>query len=208
MESPKNQIEMMVVIPDNILVAYNEPHRFYHNLDHLHYMINRLMVFFPYLTKEQIDAIIWALYYHDIVYHIPRLEEASNEQLSAQAFERDHGDHSLVDAISAAIVFTETHILPPESERMTYGSPRHFWTIIEHVIDLDLWALSDEPAYLINNERIKTEVGATDEQWREGRGAWLVNFLQRDQIYYTEIGKTREAEARRILEADLKALRG
>ena len=201
-EAPKNQIEMMVVIPNNILVAYNEPHRFYHNLEHLHYMINRLMVLFPYLTKEMLDAIIWALYYHDYIYNIPG-GPVSNERMSAECWMDDHGDHRFANEIFDTIIATETHILPKDLDLECY-----YGRIVSHVIDLDLWALSDEAAYIINNERIKTEVGATDEQWIEGRGNWLENFLQRDQIYYTEIGKTREAEARRILEADLKALRG
>ena len=208
MEAPHNTINHIIVIPDNVQIAYTEEHRYYHDIDHLHYMVARLLALFPHLPKEVMDAILWALFYHDIVYHIPRQEEHSNEFLSAEAFKQDHGDHSLIDAIYHAIIFTETHILPPEDERMIYGSPRHFWTVVEHTIDLDLWALSDEDAYLKNNEKIKKEVGATDEQWREGRGAWLTEFLKRDQIYYTPLGKTREAEARRILQEDLRTLGG
>ena len=199
--APEHQIDHVIVLPDNVIAAYTEPHRKYHDIDHLHYMINRLLAFFPKLSKEIMDAIMWAIFYHDIVYHIPG-QEKSNEELSAGLFLNDHFENPLSLVIARAIRCTKTHIL---DEKWNDGSP--FWTIVSHLIDLDLWALSDEKEYLKNNAKIKAENNATDEQWIEGRGKWLEGFLERDQIYYTDLGKTREAEARRILEADLADLR-
>ena len=201
-ELPHNQINHVIVLPDNVITAYTEPHRKYHDIDHLHYMINRLLAFFPHLNKETIDCILWATMYHDIVYNIPASPDGTNEDLSADLFLKDHGDHTWAEYIAIAIRHTRTHILPKTRERGLV------WTITEHLIDLDLWALSDEEEYLKNNAKIKAENNATDEQWIEGRGKWLEGFLERDQIYYTDLGKTREAEARRILENDLKSLRG
>ena len=198
--APHNQIDHVIVLPDNVIAAYSEPHRFYHDIDHLHYMINRLMAFFPHLTKEMSDAILWAIFYHDIVYHIPG-QTVSNEDQSADLFLYNHIENPLSFVIARAIRCTRTHIL---DEQWNNGTP--FWTIVSHLIDLDLWALSDEEAYLQNNEKIKRENNATDEQWIEGRSKWLEGFLERDRIYYTELGQSREAEARRILEADLASL--
>lgn len=201
LELPHNQINHVIVLPDNVIAAYTEPHRKYHDIDHLHYMINRLLAFFPHLNKETIDCILWAIMYHDIVYNIPASPDGSNEDLSAALFLEEHGDHTWAEYIAIAIQHTRTHILPKNRKLGLV------WTITEHLIDLDLWALSDEAEYLKNNAKIKAENNATDEQWIEGRGKWLEGFLERDQIYYTDLGQTREAMARRILEADLADLR-
>ena len=201
LELPHNQINHVIVLPDNVLAAYSEPHRKYHDVDHLHYMIQRLLAYYPDLSRTVIDCILWAIMYHDIVYHIPMSNDGSNEDLSAELFLREHGDHGWADDIAIAIRHTRTHILPQGRKQGL------LWTITEHLIDLDLWALSDEEAYLQNNAKIKSENNATDEQWVEGRGAWLTGFLKRDQIYYTDLGKTREKDARRILEADLASLK-
>jgi len=196
-----NQIDHVIVLPDNVITAYTEPHRKYHDLDHLHYMINRLLAFYPNLSKMVMDCILWAIMYHDIVYHIPTSNDGSNEDLSAELFLKDHGDHNWAEYIAIAIRHTRTHILPRDRK------PGLVWTITEHLIDLDLWALADEEAYLQNNVKIKAENGATDEEWIEGRSKWLEGFLERDQIFYTDLGTTREEYARRILEADLASLR-
>ena len=201
-ELPNNQINHVIVLPDNVIAAYSEPHRFYHDLDHLHYMINRLMAYYPELTKEMIDAILWAIFYHDIVYHIPT-QFISNEDLSAEQFLVHHGDHKHASAIAKAIRCTKTHTLDLDEPM-----DEDFSIIVRHLIDLDLWALSDEEEYQKNNAKIKRENNATDEQWIEGRGKWLEGFLEREFIYYTDLGITREDEARRILEADLESLRG
>lgn len=202
MELLHNQIDHVIVLPENVLAAYSEPHRKYHDVDHLHYMINRLLAFYPNLSKTVMDCVLWAIMYHDIVFNIPTSNDGSNEDLSAELWLREHGDHSWAEYIAIAIRHTKTHILP-------HGRKQGLvWTIAEHLIDLDLWALSDEKAYLQNNAKIKAENNASDEQWIEGRGAWLTGFLERDQIYYTDVGKEHEGEARRILEADLTSLKG
>ena len=185
------------LIPTNVYEAYSEPHRKYHNVAHLEYMLDKLYVFYPHLDKELHDAVVWAILYHDIVYDIPA-KEISNEKRSALQFLKEHIDEPNAFVIAHAIECTETHILNKFD-----GLPG---SVVHHLVDLDLWALSDEEAYAKNNISIKLENNATDEQWRKGRGAWLTKFLERDQIYYTDIGKTREAEARRILQADLDQL--
>jgi predicted metal-dependent HD superfamily phosphohydrolase len=209
-ELPHNQIIHKIQLPENVVAAYTEPHRVYHNIDHLQYMIHNLRTLYSDLPKDVFDATLWAIMYHDIVYNIPSKKQ-TNEELSSDLFIAEHGDHSLVVEIAQAIRCTEGHQLDFEysikneiAEKM--GRPTPAWTIVSTLIDLDLWALSDEELYLENNDKIKLENNASDEQWVVGRSNWLEAFLQRDKIYYTTLGKTREAEARRILQADLDNL--
>ena len=199
LEAPHNQISRGIILPDNVIRAYSESHRKYHDLYHIKYMVSVLQAQYSHLPTTITDYILWAVMYHDIVYNIPS-ESGLNEDLSAELFMTYHGDHSRAELIAAAIRHTKTHILP-------HDLPRGFGRqIAEHLIDLDLWALSDEDEYLQNNAKIKAENNATDEEWIVGRGNWLRGFLERDQIYYTDLGRTRENDARCILEADLASL--
>ncbi len=187
-----------------VFAAYTEPHRKYHDINHIHYMLNvldeikdQIFIFKGLRDKwnhPDFLAVYWAILYHDIVYNVPDPLK-QNEIASAAMWVQDSGNWEYSYVVEQAILSTRTHILPENSN-----------IVSKVLVDIDLWALSDEQVYLKNNELIKLENNANDEQWRIGRGNWLKTFLERDRIYYTEPGMNREAEARRILEQDLKNL--
>lgn len=198
MSKLNDQLETKVeyIIPTNIIERYSEPHRKYHDLYHLEYMLKTMYKLC--VSKEfsilGIEALVWAILYHDSVYNIPDPDKR-NEELSAELFLKDHADHSYAEFIAEAILSTKTHILPENAS-----------TISKYLVDLDLWALGDEEEYETNSLFIQAEVGATDKEWRIGRKAWLKSFLERDRIYYTPHGELREEWARDILENDLAIL--
>lgn len=89
-------------IPQVELLRYNEPQRFYHNLEHIETMIakaNKLHI----LTDELFLAIV----FHDIIYN-PKAN--NNEELSAELFCK----YVHNDKVKQAILETKTH--KPTSE--------------------------------------------------------------------------------------------
>lgn len=87
-------------IPVSLLTNYSEPHRFYHNLDHISSMCeeaNRRGV----LT----DELLLSIFFHDIIYD-PKATD--NEEKSAELY-RDTSGHSFNSAIFQAILDTKTH---------------------------------------------------------------------------------------------------
>ena len=185
-------------IPDNVFSCYSEPHRKYHNVQHIEYMLNALNTItsgFSSLPMDTIRSLVWAIFYHDIVFNIPAFG-ISNEKLSALMFTHDHNDHLDLKRIVTAIRATETHIPTSESDLLTL-----------YLIDLDLWALADGRVYTKNSILIQEEYGASNDEWAIGRSNWLESFLQRDQIYYTEKGMRREDDARKLMNNEFKALR-
>lgn len=193
-----DQIETKVefIIPANIIERYSEPHRHYHDLYHLEYMLKTMYGLFvdEEFSVLGVQSLVWAILYHDSVYNVPDPDKR-NEELSAELFLEDHADHRYAEFITEAIRSTKTHILPEDASILT-----------KYLVDLDLWALGNEEEYLTNSLFIQAEVGATDKEWRIGRKAWLESFLERDQIYYTPHGILREKQAREILEKDLAIL--
>ena len=95
----------------SILDKYNEPHRFYHNWDHIEYMIN-LCDRYKYTSEDLLLAII----FHDIIYD-PK--ENDNEEKSAELFysmfsnmlsDKDGNKIDIdVDKIKQAILDTKYH---------------------------------------------------------------------------------------------------
>jgi pantetheine-phosphate adenylyltransferase len=82
---------------ENEIKRYDEPHRFYHNIEHIQKMLNS--------AKEQgilSDDLFLAIVFHDIIYN-PK--ENNNEELSAELFY----SYLKVDYIKQAILETKTH---------------------------------------------------------------------------------------------------
>lgn len=193
-------IKIRPTIPDNVLIAYTQKHRFYHDITHILNMTSVALNvdLFPDepLTMEEKQILLWDIFYHDIVYNVPD-PERRNEESSATQFLIDHPNYEHKDLVAEHVLATRTHIIDPDS------SDR----VLKCLIDLDLWELADYNRYQNNNALIKQEVGAAEEDWLIGRSNWIEQFLQRDRIYYTPVGKQREQKARDILKNDLEDLR-
>src|SRR5271170_4193731 len=74
--------------------AYNESHRRYHTLTHIRSMLRQLDVLAEetYFTPQQLQILQLAIWFHDIVYHVPS-ESGCNEVFSALRFQ--HFAHEL-----------------------------------------------------------------------------------------------------------------
>ena len=106
---------------------YAQPHRGYHNQEHL----DELMVLARQHTPDLDDAEQLALLFHDAVY-VPGAGKGENERLSALLMRATVAAHELgqVDLAKAArIIEATTHTEPPPVEAA-------------RVCDLDLWRLA------------------------------------------------------------------
>lgn len=86
-------------ISPDILTHYDEPHRFYHNRDHIEDLVGRAV-------QRGIldDELLLAIVFHDIVYN-PK--ESNNEELSAKLYKETHADY--IEDVYQAILDTKTH---------------------------------------------------------------------------------------------------
>ncbi|UEG52008.1 adenylyltransferase/cytidyltransferase family protein [Mucilaginibacter daejeonensis] len=97
-----------VEVPDEVLQRYQEPHRFYHTLDHL----ADLLLQIRNSDHAGNKVLMLAAVYHDVIYD-PR--SATNEEDSARYFD-DHyeADTTLKQEVTQLILDTKTH--QPQNE--------------------------------------------------------------------------------------------
>ena len=98
----KNKLAQLGV-PQEVFKHYEEPHRFYHTLNHLEDIFQQLT------DRGLIDneALLLAAVYHDIIYD-PK--SATNEEDSERYFtENFKGDEALKRGVSTMILDTKTH---------------------------------------------------------------------------------------------------
>lgn len=165
---------------NEILLAYHEPQRRYHNFDHIVYGIGVIKdsVFSTGTSLNSPEAIILAYVYHDVVY-IPGARD--NEERSADFMRRHLRSLSVpedfIRRIARYIMCTKHN-----------GKPiREIDARI--VVDVDLAQLGASfERFKTNTVNIAFEyakVGVTAEQYAVGRKKFFESMLARPQIYQT-----------------------
>lgn len=149
---------------------YLEPHRHYHGLEHPVRMLREAANRKLKLTDEQ----VWAIWLHDLVYE-PGADD--NEERSAElAVEwlRNTPWFCGLPLIERIILDTKDHV--PHHERSAL------------VIDLDLLGFADKwLEYRATTDSIRREFKhLNDQEWLEGRIAFLGKMKMRDPFFLTE----------------------
>jgi predicted metal-dependent HD superfamily phosphohydrolase len=175
---------------------YAEPHRRYHDLRHLHEVLQTVDELAG--AAEDLDAVRWAAWFHDAVYDVHR---ADNEERSADLAVReltDLGyDPTRVEEVARLVRLTATHrpadgdsngaVLCDADLRILASDP---WRHAEYVHDV-----RDEYAHVPEGD------------FRKGRAAVLRDLLSADRLYRTEVANERwEERARGNLAAELRQL--
>jgi pantetheine-phosphate adenylyltransferase len=127
-------------IPIEVLDRYYEPHRYYHNIDHILDMLNRSLD--RYKNVKFYDELTLAIIFHDIIYDP---QKNDNEEQSAELF------YSFLknDDIKQAILETKNH---KPSTPISYA-----------LCELDMYSLyNDFPAFLKNSYNIFKEYQFVD----------------------------------------------
>ena len=150
---------------------YTEPHRFYHNIDHIEHLLTLAE------AEGKYDGnMIRTILYHDAVYY-PLSKY--NEELSAAFYFAYDNDHSARDIseIQSAIIASKNH-LDDDNE---YAP---IW--MQHFLDYDLAGLAEAKSFDINSVKIYREFMpfVTFDQFVEGRKAFFVKMLSHKRLYW------------------------
>lgn len=176
-------------------VAYSEPHRRYHTLQHIEFCLRELGKHWP--NAVNLSELRWALLFHDAIYD-PRRND--NEARSAdwacrvmQELQRPEDQIARVRKLIMATVHAAQAETPDEAL----------------LLDIDLSILgADEVTFDEYDRAIRVEYAwVPEEAYRLARSAVLQGFLQRERIFQTAAYRDREAIARHNLERALERLR-
>lgn len=169
-----------------LIARWSEPHRGYHNLEHLLLMLELL-------TAQDAEApTMLAAWYHDAVYD-PRSEtnEADSATLATESLTA-LGLGELTARVSELIMLTAGHHDAPDEQAAL-------------LLDADLAILGQPPAiYLRYVNGVRHEYAhIDDDSFRTGRAAILNDLLQRDALYRHPAFTHLEEPARTNLAAEL-----
>ncbi len=178
-----------------IVAAYSEPHRSYHNADHIEACLSE----FDRVRDvcESPDRVECALWLHDVVYE-PLASD--NEEKSAQwAMEilSESGCPEKEAYLIGELILITKHLQPPVSADA------------QLIVDIDLSVLGQPSPFFETYEKsIRAEYfRVPEEEYRSGRARVLRVFLERQSIYFTERFKERYGvQARVNLENALREL--
>lgn len=155
---------------------YGEKHRRYHVLGHVDFGF-QVFDLFRWLAKDP-DAFEVAWCYHHIIYDIG-VPARQNEQRSAAFIVNLLVDWGIVGAVPskvASLILATIH----DPHRLITDNDEQL------IVDIDLAGLGQPwPVFLQNNQNVRQEYKQySDEDFREGNGKILRQFLERRQLYY------------------------
>jgi predicted metal-dependent HD superfamily phosphohydrolase len=188
-----DKIGMFVIASENLRACYDQPHRYYHNLDHISEMLRHVDP-----SYSEVEILIEAILFHDIVHSPTPVPLGLNEALSIaeyssyntkivagieHPFSNQDGSYEyerrVIEAINATAYHTKEQFFIGETTKL--------------VLDLDLstFALPREE-YKIWKEKIEKENKSiysnyTSEQVNVGRHHFLNELLNRQKLYYIKI---------------------
>jgi predicted metal-dependent HD superfamily phosphohydrolase len=186
---------------DSLLARHREPHRRYHGLRHVVWVVRHVHELAGELPVGDVAAVVAAACFHDAIYDPQRPD---NEKASAALASRELGALGWTEvrckAVATMICATAGHATDP-------GAATDDTAVL---LDADLAVLgADAAGYQAYVTGVRAEYAhVDDEAWRSGRSAFLDRVLGRDAIYATSPGRRRwEARARANVAAELASLR-
>lgn len=164
--------------------AYMEPHRHYHNLEHIAQMLNMG-------GKRLSWTQMWAVWFHDVVY---KVGSQTNEEDSAYMAEEYLGKHlgSDIELVKEIIMSTKDHIARCGEAEL--------------VVDLDLAVLASKPVEYnryVDNIEEECRWVYSEDIFVEKRIEWLSVMLERDKIFYRHPHLEKEARDNMRLELEV-----
>jgi predicted metal-dependent HD superfamily phosphohydrolase len=151
---------------------YSADNRYYHNLHHLEYLLEKLTA-----VKQEIndwDTVLFSLYYHDIIYNATSND---NEEKSAECAAKDL---QLLGLISDKCVM---QILATKGHTVSTDNDTNLFTDADLSILGESWELYQE--YF---QKIRKEYAIyPDAVYSPGRTKVLNHFLSMERIFKTDI---------------------
>lgn len=182
---------------DGLITRHDEPGRFYHRIEHVAAVLRALVE----LTNDLDPILVATAFFHDAIYDPERSDnEAMSAELAATVLPAVRVPDAAIAIITETINATSTHHVPANAI-----APELCATFL----DADLSILGAFPQrYAWYTEAIRAEYHHLDDDtFRTGRTAVLRSFLDRDQLYFTDAGRTAwEDSARRNLTREIASL--
>jgi predicted metal-dependent HD superfamily phosphohydrolase len=185
---------------DELVRAYAEPERHYHNLAHIEAMLQLMRSYENALSDPQsVEAAIW---FHDVIYDTRRHD---NEEKSADLVASRLAGLFSADRIAFVVGMiraSASHHVPEEFDEVQRLDCALF-------LDTDLSVLGSTPdLFDAYEDAVRREYGwVPDALWREGRRRVLQGFLDRPAIYMSsQFRASHEVAARANLMRSLQRL--
>jgi predicted metal-dependent HD superfamily phosphohydrolase len=179
----------------DIVSSYNEPHRHYHDANHVIAVVKRVTALAALSIGNTADVRI-AAWYHDVIYDpMSATNEADSAERAIEELTCLHLEPNRIERIAALVNMTKHHQPATTNEAV--------------LADADLWTLGGSTAdYFTYGALIRKEYAhVSDDDWRTGRSGFIETFLTRPHIFHTETGRNqREVQARENLAAELNTL--
>lgn len=183
-------------VGEDLVRRYSEPHRRYHTVDHLAYMLTVIDDLAADATD--VDAVRYAAFFHDAVY---AMDGTDNEEASARLAESTLPTLDLapetVAEVARLVRLTAGHSPTPDDRNGAV------------LCDADLAILAgDESAYTAYASAVRAEYAhVPDHLFRAGRAQVLKSLVEQDNLFRTPIGRARyNTAARANLTAELADL--
>jgi predicted metal-dependent HD superfamily phosphohydrolase len=178
----------------DLAARYSEPSRHYHNLTHLHEVLEVISS----LTAADVPAVRLAAWFHDAVYDSRAKDNEERSADLAEAVLTSLGlPPGLVANVERLVLLTKTHSAEADDRDG------------QLLLDADLAILGTEEDRYDNYARaIRREYAwVAEDAYREGRRRVLEGFLKRPRIYFTdELFRSHEGRARHNLRRELGSL--
>lgn len=177
--------------------SYTYKTRYYHNLSHVH---NMLLQAKDFKTEIQdLEALKFAIWYHDIIYKFSRKDnELKSALLAEKRLKLINFDEKRIEIVKKLIISTKNHELILEQNKDN-----------AYLLDLDLSILgTDWETYQKYIRNIRKEYKVyPDFMYKPGRKKVLKHFLERETLYFTNDFKNKyEVQARKNLKKEIELL--
>ncbi|MEQ8926998.1 MAG: hypothetical protein RLO81_14350 [Fulvivirga sp.] len=174
---------------------YCGKNRYYHNLSHLEYMVEKAIVCKQHLTD--FDIIMFSIFYHDIIYNISRKDnEEKSADFAVGQLNRLGVSIERIANCKRQILATKEHATDKDEDT-------------NYLIDFDLAILGDTPEkYQKYTDNIRKEYSIFPNfLYKRGRRKVIGHFLSSDRIFKTAMFYQHyEQQARKNLAMELKKL--
>ena len=180
---------------NQIVESYSNPNRYYHNLEHIKYVL-KVIQSLEFQTKYfDIKTVKFAAWFHDIVYDTKAKDnEEKSAEYAVEVLSSLSIPSDVIKNVKKLILQTKNH----------YASNTDFDGQI--LLDADLAILGSNPAkYCKYTQAIRQEyIWVPDTEYFAARKKILETFLQRDNIYFTQfMQETKEKIARNNIETEI-----
>lgn len=180
---------------EEIVSSYSEPHRHYHNLNHLNHMFHELESCEADSRNIITNEMLWAVWYHDIVYKSGAKNNEKRSAIKAEESMRKLGiQQSNIDKVVSLILATENHQIKTDD--------------IEAILflDADMAILGSETEGYSEYCRAvrKEHSNIPNFLFKRGRKKFLVTVLKQGSIFVNSYFKNKyERIARENMQSEL-----